>query len=89
MPAVRPASSPAAKAGQIPPSVVGSVALLVVGTGLEWIARRLARNAAGAAGRAIVGQGQDRLPANQRKNPNPESVSVDELVYVRRVQLRR
>ena len=38
----------------MPPSLIGSVAVLAMGTGLEWLARRSWRSAARAAGRALV-----------------------------------
>ena len=73
------------KARAIPPSLVGSVAVLAVGTGIEWLARRLAKTAAIAAGRALVGQSGQ--PAARRTAP--DDVTVNEMLYVRKVQLRR
>jgi hypothetical protein len=74
---------------------VGSVAVLAVGTGVEWLARRFAgtaaRGAVRAAGRALIG-GQDRLPTRRGAGPakkTPNQVSVDEFIYVRKVELRR
>jgi len=85
-PAVRPSRLPAARRA-IPPSLIGSVAVLALGTGLEWLARRAAGSAAKAAGRALVSS-QERLPARPSSTP-PRDVSVDEVLYVRKVQLRR
>ena len=85
LPAVRSVSPPA-RMPSIPPSLVGSVAVLAVGTGLEWLTRRLAGSAARAAGRALVGS-KPNLPA--RTQPTGPDVSVDEVLYVRKVQLRR
>ena len=86
-PARRPANLPAPIGrGAIPPSLVGSVAVLALGTGLEWLARRLAGSAARAAGRALAGERP--LPAKRVSSP-PDSIAVDEVLYVRKVQLRR
>ncbi|HWO74059.1 MAG TPA: hypothetical protein VNN21_10940, partial [Dehalococcoidia bacterium] len=52
LPALRGSNLPTIRKA-IPPSLVGSVAVLAVGTGLEWLARRLASSAARAAGRAL------------------------------------
>jgi hypothetical protein len=86
LPAVRetrlPVRSPA-----LPPSLVGSVAVLAVGTGLEWLARRMASSAARAAGRALIGA--ERSPTTTKSRSEPESVTVDEVLYIRKVQLRR
>jgi hypothetical protein len=61
--------------------------VLAVGTGLEWLARRMAGSAARAAGRALVGA--DRTPST-KPAPRPDGdVTVDEVLYVRKVQLRR
>jgi hypothetical protein len=93
LPVVRPNRMPA-RVQSIPRSLVGSVAVLAVGTGVEWLARRFAgtaaRGAARAAGRALVGQ--ERLPARNTASRNatpPNQVSVDEFIYVRKVELRR
>ena len=69
----------------LPPSLVGSVAVLALGTGLEWMARRLMGSAARAAGRAVT-TGGDQRPS--RAQPATEA-TIDEFVYVRKVQLRR
>ena len=72
--------------------MVGSIAVLALGTGLEWLARRLAANAARAAERALISR--ESRPAEVRPRSDaatvkPGDVTVDELVYVRKVQLRR
>jgi hypothetical protein len=82
LPALRAPSLPV-PSRSIPPSLVGSVAVLAVGTGLEWLARRLANNAARAAGRALVGKA-----AEPQRAPD-EDVTISEILYVRKVQLRR
>jgi hypothetical protein len=71
----------------LPPSLVGSVAVLAVGTGIEWLARRMAGSAARAAGRALVSSNRPNPPA--KSSTQPDSVTVDEVLYVRKVQLRR
>jgi len=87
LPAVTAGNLPAIRRA-IPPSLVGSVAVLAVGTGLEWLARRLASSAARAAGRALIGL--DRAPDLPKgKTAAPPDATVDEFLYVRRVQLRR
>lgn len=88
VPAVQPAASalPSIPVA-IPPSVVRGVAVLALSTGIEWAMRRVAGNAARAAGRALVpGSSQ---PSRQARDASPREVSVDEIVYVRKVQLRR
>jgi hypothetical protein len=72
----------------LPPSIVGSVALLALGTGAEWLARRLASTAVRSATKAVLGR---NLPANTRKSAltTPKDVTVDEVLYIRKVQLRR
>jgi hypothetical protein len=87
LPAVREDRLPARTGRAIPPSLVGSVAVLAVGTGIEWLARRMAGTAARAAGRALVG-GDRPLPPVQRR-PEAASVTIDEVVYVRKVEVRR
>jgi hypothetical protein len=92
LPAVQPQRLPA-RSQSLPPSLVGSVALLAVGTGIEWLARRMAgtagRSVARAATRALIGR--ERLPANPVASPpsTPSTVNVDEFIYVRKVELRR
>jgi hypothetical protein len=86
LPAVQPRNLPALRRG-LPPSLVGSVAVLAVGTGIEWLARRMAGSAARAAGRALVGQDRSLTPSP--RPPRPDDVTVDEVLYVRKVQLRR
>ena len=65
------------------------MAVLAVGTGLEWAARRLVPSAAKAAGRAVIGQ--DRAAARQNKKAThlSDDVSIDEVLYIRKVQVRR
>jgi hypothetical protein len=86
LPAVRSANLPALKRGGLPPSLVGSVAVLAVGTGLEWLARRMVGQAARAAGRALIGADNPEPP---KPAPRTDNVTVDEFLYVRKVQLRR
>jgi hypothetical protein len=88
LPAVRASSLPVRSSNQaLPPSLVGSVALLAVGTGLEWLARRFANNALQAAGRAIVAR---ENPPRKTVSEQPRNdVTVNEFLYVRKVQLRR
>jgi hypothetical protein len=86
LPAVRESSLPAASRG-VPPSLIGSVALLAVGTGLEWAARRLAGGAVRSVGRALVSQPKPAPPA--KATPPSDAVTVDELIYVRQVRLHR
>lgn len=71
----------------LPPSVIGSVAVLALGTGLEWLARRMAGSAARAAGRALVPS--DRNPSPAPHVSQDSGVTIDEVVYVRKVQVRR
>jgi hypothetical protein len=84
LPTVRPQTLPV-RARSIPPSLVGSVAVLAVGTGLEWLARRLAKSTARAAGKALVARA-DGTHASRRA---PDDVTINEVLYVRKVQLRR
>jgi hypothetical protein len=66
------------------------MAVLAVGTGLEWLARRMAGTAAKAAGRALIGSSdRSQAPATRRATPSDEAVTVDEVLYIRKVQLRR
>ena len=73
----------------LPPSLVGSVALLALGTGAEWLARRLASTAVRSATKAVLGR--TLAPSNNKKSAlaSPRDVTVDEVVYIRKVQLRR
>jgi hypothetical protein len=87
LPAVRESRLPARTNRAIPPSLVGSVAVLAVGTGIEWLARRMAGLAARAAGRALIGGERPLPPA--RRNSESQSVTVDEVIYVRKVEVRR
>jgi hypothetical protein len=85
LPVVRPAPAlPQRSSGALPPSLVGSVAVLALGTGLEWVARRVFGSAARAAGRALIPGSDQRIA----KTPQAEA-TIDEFVYVRKVQLRR
>ena len=86
LPSVRASNLPAVKRSSLPPSLVGSVAVLAVGTGLEWLARRMVGQAARAAGRALIGSDQ---PAPTKPATRQDDVTVDEVLYVRKVQLRR
>ncbi|HLF71529.1 MAG TPA: hypothetical protein VI759_05195 [Dehalococcoidia bacterium] len=92
LPVVSSVSAPAPPSRQvsIPPSLIGSVAVLAVGTGIEWLTRRFAgsmtRAAARTAGRALIG-GSDRAVA--RSEELPKTMTVDEVLYVRKIQLRR
>ena len=85
LPAVRATNLPTVKRSALPAPLVGSVAVLAVGTGLEWLARRMVGSAARAAGRALIGQ--DATPV--KATPRNDDVTVDEVLYVRKVQLRR
>jgi hypothetical protein len=66
------------------------MAVLAVGTGIEWLARRMAGSAARAAGRAatraLVGPEPSQPPAVR---PPARGVTIDEVVYVRKIQVRR
>ena len=86
LPAVRPTSLPA-RSSAVPASLVGSVAVLALGTGLEWLTRRLAGSAARAAGRALIGQDRHPVPSAKPRSDKPD-VSVDEIIYVHKVELR-
>lgn len=87
LPAVREETLPVPATKGLPPSLIGSVAVLAVGTGLEWLARRMAGNAARAAGRALVSSERAKPPAPLQAQP--PDVTIDEVVYVRKVQVRR
>jgi hypothetical protein len=91
LPAVREPHLPA-ETRAIPPALLGSVAALAAGTALEWLARRLASNAAKgvakAAGRALP----KSAPDQRVRSPVPRddgAVVVREFFYMRRVDLRR
>jgi hypothetical protein len=85
LPAVRETKLPV-RAQTVPPSLVGSVAVLAVGTGLEWLARRFGGSAARAAGRALVNQARPSAGSTTRA-PQPDA--VDEFVFIRKVRFRR
>lgn len=88
LPAERESTLPAASApGGLPPTLVGSVAVLAIGTGLEWLARRVAGNAARAAGRALVRR--DGPAAKAPPSTSTPPVTVKEVLYIREVELRR
>ena len=72
----------------LPPSLVSSIAVLAVGTGLEWLARRAAGGAARTVTRALLRRATAPV---QSATPvvHPDAVSIDEVVYVRQVRLRR
>jgi hypothetical protein len=92
-PAVQPARAVVRRTPGLPPSLVSSVAVLAVGTGLEWLARRLVSTAARSAGRALAGEGdirpQPTTPPPAPKQEAPLTATIDEIVVVRKVQLRR
>jgi hypothetical protein len=88
LPAVTESNLPA-PVKAIPPSLVGSVAVLAVGTGLEWLARRMASNAARAVGRALVSREPQSPPRKKSRNSEVDAVTIDEIVYIRQVHLRR
>jgi hypothetical protein len=87
LPAVHETRLPARTSGGLPPSVVGSVAVLAAGTALEWLARRLMNSAARAAGRALVSADPLQPPA-PRPSASPD-VTIDEVLYVRKIEVRR
>jgi hypothetical protein len=72
----------------IPPAVIRGAAMLALGTGVEWMMRRMAGNAVRAAGRSLI-PGGNNAPAKQLSAAGPREVTVDEVLYVRKVQLRR
>ncbi len=87
LPAIRPVANVTtpSRSSALAPSLVSSVAVLALGTGLEWVARRLMGTAARKAGRALVSGGESRpVPREQTTDD-----TIDELVYVRKIQLRR
>jgi hypothetical protein len=63
------------------------MAVLALSTGVEWVLRRAAGNAVKAAGRSLVPGSS--TPSGQLKAREPREVTVDEILYVRKVQLRR
>lgn len=83
---VKNSGLPAVKQGGLPPSLIGSVAVLAVGTSLEWLARRMVGSAARAAGRALVGA---EAKVATKPAPQKDDVTIDEVLYIRKVQLRR
>jgi hypothetical protein len=83
----RSAATLPVKASPLPPSLIGGVAVLALSTGLEWMMRRMANSAVQRAGRALVGTAPQR-PVRARRQ-TPDDVTVDEVLYVRKVQLRR
>ena len=89
LPEVRSSSLPA-EVRTIPPSLIGSVAVLALGTGLEWAARRLAsgaaKSAARAAGRALLSRGSASQP--QVANDAPARI-VQEVLYIRQVRIQQ
>lgn len=87
LPAVRESRLPVRQSRAIPPSLVGSVAVLAVGTGIEWLARRMAGSAARSAGRALIGGGRPSLSTHRPQES--QTVTIDEVVYVRKVEVRR
>jgi hypothetical protein len=87
LPAVRESRLPVRTSRSIPPSLVGSMAVLAVGTGIEWLARRMANSAARAAARALIGAERPHPPATRPSGA--QSVTIDEVVYVRKVEVRR
>ena len=86
LPAVSEPRLPARTLPSIPPALVGSVALLAVGTTVEWLTRRLAGTAAKAAGKALVTGVRPSSPARRASNAD---VTISEVVYIRKVEVRR
>ena len=89
LPAVKEANLPAETTGGLPPSLVGSVAVLAAGTALEWLARRLAGNAARAAGRALVRREPTPVAKTRHAQTATPAVTVREFFYVREVDVNR
>ncbi len=74
----------------MPSSLVGSIAVLALGTGLEWLARRAAGGAAKAVTNALVTR--PKAPVRRAASTpavDASAVSIDEVVYIRQVRLRR
>jgi hypothetical protein len=89
LPAVRSVGLPQVQRSRaIPPSLVGSVAVLALGAGAEWLARRLTGSATKAVARKMLGGGNSQVTAKAQP-PAPRDVTVDEVLYVRKVSLRR
>jgi hypothetical protein len=89
LPAVRSVGLPQVQRSRgLPPSLVGSVAVLALGTGAEWLARRLAGTATRAVARKMLGSSPSQVPAKAQPSA-PTDVTVDEVLYVRKVSLRR
>ena len=89
LPAVRPVGLPQVQRSRgLPPSLVGSVAVLALGTGAEWLARRLAGTASRAVAKRVLGGSSSQTPA-QAQPPATTDVMVDEVLYVRKFTLRR
>ena len=88
LPALRSPELPAA-IRSVPPSLIGSVAVLALGSGLEWAARRMgagaAKSAARAAGRALLNRGSVK---DQPATPAATTL-VEEMIYIRQVEVRR
>jgi hypothetical protein len=88
LPALRLSNLPV-RGGALPQSLVGSVAVLALSTGLEWLARRMAGSAARAANRALTAVERPAERDAARQTPPPADATVDEFLYVRKIQLRR
>jgi hypothetical protein len=80
-------TKPASLSVSIPPSVVRGAAVLALSTCAEWVLRRMAGNAARAAGRSLIPGAS--APQKQLKAQEPRQVTIEEALYIRKVQLRR
>jgi hypothetical protein len=89
LPVLRSTRLPAVRRRSLPPSLVGSVAVLALGTGIEWVARRLAVQAAQAAGRALLRGSSPAAASPNRSIKGDGDVAIDEVLYIREVRLRR
>jgi len=91
LPVVRPAAAvtTARPAPTISRSIVRSVAVLAFGTGLELVTRRLMGSAAKSAGRALTNGVLPRPSRNAAKSEAADEVTINELVYIRKISLRR
>src|SRR5690606_18771903 len=93
LPSVPPSRLPVQSSGPgLPASLVGSLALLAVGTGLESLPRRRAGTAARRAGRAAgpaLPTPEERPQPPARRTNETSSVTIDEVIYVRKVEVRR